>query len=182
MGMLPTVILAAEGGEGGPAALLLPATFELVWGFVGFAILMAIMAKKVFPTLNETLEKRQHAIQGRLEEAESARQEAERLRRQYEEQLASAREQASRIIEEARAQAEGLRQDLTRRAEEEAKQIVERAKADQRAEMNRLIQDLRTQVAGLSLTIASKIVGKELDGDRHDELVDQYINELSSLN
>ncbi|MGH8905807.1 MAG: F0F1 ATP synthase subunit B [Egibacteraceae bacterium] len=181
MSPLHTAILATEAG-GGPAQLLLPGMFELVWGFIGFALLMAVMVKKVFPTLNETLEKRQQAIQGRLTEAESTRQEAEKLRRQYEDQLASAREQATRIIEDTRTQAEGLRQDLIKRAEEEAKQIVERARADQRAERGRLIQDLRGQVAGLSLEIASRIVGKELDGGRHDELVDQYINELSSLN
>jgi F-type H+-transporting ATPase subunit b len=177
-----SVVLAAEGGGGGPAELLLPHTYELVWGFLGFAILMAVMVKKAFPTLNATLEKRQQAIQGRLEDAESDRQEAERLRRQYAEQLASAREEASRIIEDTRAQAEALRRDLVKRAEEEARQIIERAQADQRAERNRLIQDLRGQVADLSLEIARRIVGSELDGRRHDELVDQYIAELSSLN
>ena len=176
------VVLAAEAGGGGGASILLPHTYELVWGLVGFALLMIVMVRKVFPQLNETLENRQNEIQGRLEAAESAHKEAEKLRRQYEEQLASAREQASKIIEDTRTQAEGLRQDLIKRAEDEARQIVERAQADQQAERNRLIQDLRGQVADLSLTIASKIVGTELDGGRHDELVDQYINELSSLN
>lgn len=180
MAALATIVLAAESGGG--TQILLPAPAELIWGLVGFALLMAVMVKKVFPTLNETLENRQEAIQGRLEEAEAARQEAERLRREYEQRLAQAREQANKIIEDTRTQAEGLRQDLIKRAEEEARQIVERARADQRAERSRLIQDLRGQVADLSLTIASKIVQKELDDKRHGELVDAYINELSSLN
>lgn len=175
------IVLAAQGGGGG-AQVLLPAAPELIWGLVGFAMLMAVMARKVFPTLNETLENRQQAIQGRLEQAESARQEAERLRREYEDKLADARERANEIVDDARKQAERLRADLVKRAEEDARQIVERARADQQAERNRLIQELRGQVASLSLTIASKIVQQELDGGRHDELVDQYINELSGLN
>lgn len=179
MAALATIVLAAEGGG---AQVLLPEMPELIWGLVGFAILMAIMVRKVFPMLNEALENRQQAIQGRLEQAEAARQEGERLRREYEEQLEGARERANEIIDQARTQAERLREELVKRAEEEARQIVERARADQQAERNRLIQDLRAQVAQLSLTIASKIVQEELDRGRHAELVDQYINELSSLN
>jgi F-type H+-transporting ATPase subunit b len=177
---LATVVLAAEGGGG--AQVLLPAPAELIWGSVGFALLMIVMVRKVFPALNETLENRQQAIQGRLEQAEATRQEAERLHREYEEQLADARERANEIVDEARKQAERLRADLVKRAEEEARQIVERARADQQAERNRLIQDLRGQVAELSLTIARKIVKQELDSGRHADLVDAYINELSSLN
>ncbi|MGH8898274.1 MAG: F0F1 ATP synthase subunit B [Egibacteraceae bacterium] len=183
MAMLATVVLlAAEGGGENPAQLLLPDQAELIWGLIGFALLMFVMVRKVFPALNKTLEERQQAIQGRLEQAEAARQDAEQLRREYEEKLADAREQATKIIEDTRTQAEGLRADLIRRAEEEARQIVERARADQQAERSRLIQDLRGQVADLSLSIASKIVQQELDGGRHADLVDDYINQLSSLN
>lgn len=176
------IVLAVEGSGEDPARLLLPEQAELIWGLVGFALLMVVMVRKVFPALNRTLEARQQAIQGQLEHAESERQEAEGLRREYEEKLAEARERANEIVDAARKQAEGLRADLVGRAEEEARQIVERARADQQAERSRLIQELRGQVADLSLTIASKIVKQELDGGRHADLVDDYINELSSMN
>jgi F-type H+-transporting ATPase subunit b len=179
MAIPATIVLAAQGGS---AQVLLPAPADLIWGLVGFALLMAVMVRKVFPILNETLENRQRAIQGQLEQAEAARQQAEKLRREYESKLADAREQAAKIIEDTRAQAEGLRADLLKRAEEEARQIVERARAEQQAERSRLIQDLRGQVAELSLSIARKIVQQELDGGRHAQLVDDYINQLSSLN
>jgi F-type H+-transporting ATPase subunit b len=181
---LATVVLAAEGGGGGGGGigLLLPHTYELIWGTIGFAILMVVMRWKVFPTLNETLENRQKAIQGRLEEAEAAKEEAERLRRQYEDRLAEAREQADEIIAEARTRAERVREDLIKRAEDEASEIVERSKADQEAERRRLVQELRAQVADLSLVIASKIVGRELEAGRHEDLIDEYIEQLSSLN
>jgi F-type H+-transporting ATPase subunit b len=180
--MAPAVsaVLGAQGG--GAASLLLPAPFEMIWGFIGFAILMAIMAWKVFPGLNETLENRQKAIQGRLEDAEEALQEAERKRREYEEKLASAREEADDIIAEARSRAEKVREDLIKKAEEEAREITERAQADMEAERRRLIQELRGRVAELSLAIASKIVGRELEAGRHEDLVDEYIDQLSSLN
>lgn len=178
---LGLVVLAVQEEAGG-IDLLLPDTAELIWGLFGFAALMAFMFWKVFPRLNETLEQRASRIQGQIEEAEQQREAAERLRAQYEEQLADARNEASRIIEEAREQAERIRADGAARAEEEAAQITARAREDVAAERGRLVSDLRGQVAALSVELAGKIVQRELDPARHEALVDQYINELSGLN
>jgi F-type H+-transporting ATPase subunit b len=175
------VVIATEAGaeEG---LQLLPAPAELIWGLVSFALLMAFMSRFVFPRLNAMLDERAARIQGQIEEAEAQRQEAERLRRQYEEQLADARNQAQQIVEEARRDAERVRGELTRRAEEEARQIVERAREDAEASRARVVADLRNQVALASVELAGRIVQRELDPERHRALVDQYINELSGLN
>lgn len=176
-------VLATEAGEEASGLdLVLPDTAELIWGLVGFALLMVVMVKKVFPALNKMLDERQAKIQGQVEEAESQRQEAEQLRRQYAEQLADARSEANAIVEQARSDAERVRADVTSRAEEEANQIRTRAREDADAERGRVIQDLRGQVATLSVDLASQIVQRELDPERHRALVDQYINELSGMN
>lgn len=178
-----TVVLATEAGEEASGLrLVLPETAELIWGIVGFLLLAAILRKKVFPALNATLEQRQAAIQGQLEQAEATRTEAEGLRRQYADQLADARAQGNAILDEAKSAAERLRADILANAEEEAKQIVARARQDTEAERGRLVQDLRGQVAVLSVELAGKIVQRELDPAQHRALVDQYITELSSLN
>jgi F-type H+-transporting ATPase subunit b len=177
---LPLVLAAVENGDEG--LQLLPDFAELLWGAVAFAILMGFLIWKVFPGLNRTLDERAALIQGRIEEAESTRQEADQLREQYTEQLADARNQANTIVEEARADAERVRADILAKAEQEATQIKARAREDLDAERGRLVQDLRGQVATLSVELAGKIVQKELDETRHRELVDQYINELSGLN
>jgi F-type H+-transporting ATPase subunit b len=175
-------ILFAVEDSGGLDEWLLPDTAELVWGLVAFALLMAFLYWKVFPALGRTLDQRREKIQDQIEEAEAARAEGERLRRQYEEQLADARAQANTIIDEARAQAERLRSEELARAQAEAQQILARAREDAEADRGRLVQELRSQVATLSVELAGRIVQRELDPDRHRELVDQYINELSGMN
>lgn len=180
---LASMMLAVESGEEeGGAGLLLPDVPELIWGLVAFLALLGFMGKFVFPKMNAMLDERRAKIQGQMEEAESQRTQAEQLRRQYEEQLADARNQATAIVEDARGQAERLREEAARRAEEEAQQIVARAREDLSAERGRLVQDLRGQVAALSVELAGKIVQRELDPSQHQTLVDQYINELSGLN
>jgi F-type H+-transporting ATPase subunit b len=178
---LATIVLAVEEPDG-LAEWLLPDFAELLWGLVAFALLMAFLFWKVFPTVGRTLDERASRIQGQLEEAEAVRGEAEELRSQYESQIAEAREEANTIVEDARQQAERLRQDMLARAEEEAQQILARAREDAAADRGRLVQELRGQVAALSVELAGKIVQRELDEAQHRELVDQYINELSGLN
>ena len=52
---------------------------------------------------------------------------------------------------------------------------------DAEAERNRVVQDLRNQVAALSVDLAGRIVERELDEERHRDLVDSYIDNLSSV-
>jgi F-type H+-transporting ATPase subunit b len=180
---LAVIILATQAGEEASGLdLVLPDFAELLWGLIAFLLLMIVLFAKVFPALNAMLAERQARIQGRLEEAESIRLEAEQLRTRYNEQLADARSQASAIVEDAKGQGERLRAEIVARAEEEARQIAARAHEDVEAERSRLVQDLRGQVATLSVELASRIVQRELDPTRHRELVDQYISELSGMN
>lgn len=160
---------------------LLPETPELIWGAVAFTALMAILGFLVFPRLNQALDERTARVQGQIEDAEAVRGEAEQLRRQYEEQLAGAKDEAQRIIEEAREQGERIRSDAQAEAEREAQQIRARAREDAEAERSRVVQDLRNQVASLSVDLAGRIVERELDEQRHRDLVDSYIDNLSGM-
>jgi F-type H+-transporting ATPase subunit b len=170
------VVAISESGKD----LLYPKASELLLGAVAFFILFAFMWKWVFPRLNQMLEARREKIQGDLEKAEAARSEADHMLQDYRTQLAGAREEANRIIEEARKTADSVRQDLTRKAEQESQGIVARAQDEIRAERDRVFQELRSQVAELSLALAGRVVGESLDSDRHRRLVDQYIDELAA--
>lgn len=180
--VMAPVVLAAEDEGGGALQVVLPATAELVWGLIGFAILMAFVVWKVWPTLNQMLEERQQAIQGKLEQAEEIRTEAEELRRQYQEQLRDARTRADEILDQARSDAEEVRQQKVAEAEDEAQAIRQRAREDAEAERQRLVQQLRSQVAALSVDLAGAIVHREIDAEQHRTLVDEYIDQLSSMN
>lgn len=176
------LLLAAEGGEAESAGvgIILPAAAELVYGAIAFAIVYFVLAKYAFPKLNETLEERRQAIQGRMEEADRALQEAEQTKAQYQSQIDDAKGEANRIIEEAKSTAESLRRDIVAKAEAEAQAIVSRAQNEVAAERDRTLQELRSEVGSLSVQLAARIVEKELDPQAHQQLVDEYINRLSS--
>jgi F-type H+-transporting ATPase subunit b len=175
-----TLLAAAEDASG--AELLVPAMPELIWGAVAFALLMVLMYKFVFPKVNQTLEERSAAIQGRMEEADRKLQEAEASKAEFDAGIADARGEANRIVEEAKQTAESLRRDIVAKAEDEAAALLQKARADVTAERERVLQELRSQVGVLSVQLASRIVERELDASTHQSLVDEYIQNLSRTN
>jgi ATP synthase, F0 subunit b len=151
---------------------------ELIVGAIAFAILFAFMVKFVIPRLNTMLEERRQLIQGNLEKAEETRVEADNQLADYKTQLAGARDESNRIIEEARKTAEQLRKDLQSRAEEESQGIVARAQEEIRAERDRAFQELRAQVGDIAVELAGRVVRQSLDKTAHERLIDEYIDEV----
>ena len=181
MNVTRLVVLATEEGVD-PQLQLLPETAELIWGIFAFGLLFLLLSRFALPAMNRMLDERRARIQGQLEEAEQIRVEAEELRRQYQAQLRDARSKAETIIDEARGDAERVREQKLAEAEEEAQAIRERARADAEAERARLVQQLRSQVATLSVDLAGRIVHRELSEEQHRTLVDEYIDQLASMN
>ncbi len=179
---LTTLILAAEEaedhGESGGLDLLLPATAELIAGIIAFLIVFFFVWKWAVPALNRILEARQTAIAGQIEEAEKAKQEARKLEADYQAELDEARRQRSQIMEDARAEADAMKAELVEKARADADGIVAKAREDAEAERNRVLADARQEVANLSIDLAERVVGENLDRGAQQALVERYIREL----
>jgi F-type H+-transporting ATPase subunit b len=157
---------------------ILPAANELIWGAISFLILLFLMYRTVWPQVNKTYKDRRANIEGKLEQAEKERTEANELLEQYRQRLADAEDETQRILEEARANAERVRRDLRAKAEDEAGRELERARQAIRSERDTAIRQLRQEVGTLAIELASRVVGDSLDRDRQLRLVDRYIDEL----
>jgi F-type H+-transporting ATPase subunit b len=175
------LLLAAEEEERTGLDLVLPEPAELVGGALAFLFVAVILGWKVWPKIREAVQKREDTIQGQFEDAEKAKAEAEQAKRNYEEQIADARSEANRIIEEARQSAESVRKDLITKAEAEAKQVVDKAQDQIEQERQRTVQELQGSIADLSIELAERVVGKSLDAPAQRELVDSYIRDVSGM-
>jgi F-type H+-transporting ATPase subunit b len=158
---------------------ILPSGAEIVWGVFSFALLLLIMWKFAFPAVTKSMQARTERIRTNVDEAQRVRDEAEQILRDYQAQLADARNEGNRILEEARQAAETLRRDMVRRAEEEVAELRRRNEEDLRAAQERIVSQLQGQVKVLALDLAEKVVGANLDRDRNLQLVDQFITELN---
>ena len=161
-------------------SLITPAIPELIWGGIAFAVVAFALMKFAFPALRKSLKAREEKIRGDLEAAETAKHDAEEERARFEAQLADARGEANRIIEEARVAAEQVRQDLIAKAEAEAAEVRARAQEDIRLAEERALSDLQHRVADISIELAEKIVQRNLDRDAQRDLVESYISSVGN--
>jgi F-type H+-transporting ATPase subunit b len=175
------LILAQEEESTSNVSLVLPETAELIAGILAFAIVFFFVWKWALPAINKTLEARQEAIVGQIAEAERSKAEAESLLADYRAQLAGAKTEANRIVDEARGAAEQLKTDIVAKAEGEATSILAKARDEASSEKARALADARTQVGEISVDLAGRIVGESLDAKAHKDLVDRYLADLEQM-
>ena len=157
---------------------ILPEGKEIFWGGLAFVIVFTLLAWKAWPAIKKALQDREDKIRGDLEHAESVRNQAETELADYQRQLADARNEAGRIIEEARQSAEQVRKDLIARAEVDAAEIRSKASDDIRAASERAMADIQGKVSDLSIELAERIVQQNLDRATQIQLIENYINEV----
>ena len=175
------ILAAEEAEEGDNLALVLPEPYELVAGIIAFGIVFFFVWKWAFPAIDKMLEDRQRAIKGQMEDAEATKAEAQSLLDDYRKQLAEAKGEAAGIVNEARESAEAMKADIVSKAQADAEQIGSKAREDAAAERDRALASARVEVANLSIDLAERVVGENLDRTAQLGLVERYLADLERM-
>ncbi len=147
---------------------------------ITFLVMLAILARYVYPEIVRLAEARQQAVVAQLREAEKARADAEAQLKEAQAKLDDARKTAQGIVEAASKTAEQLREEIKEKAEDEAKRIGEAARKSIEAERDKAIQQVRGEVAGLVVAATEKVIGETLDVTKHKQLIERAIAEVGS--
>ncbi|HET6832418.1 MAG TPA: F0F1 ATP synthase subunit B [Acidimicrobiales bacterium] len=159
---------------------ILPATDELVWGSISFAVLLFLLYKFAYPQISQMLENRTERIRSDLQAAETAKGDAEQILAEYRAQLNDARAEAGRIIEEARQAADRLKRDQETRLQTELGEVRARAVADIESAKAQAVSDLRGELAQLAIGAAETVVQHNLDEATQTQLIEDYINQVAA--
>ena len=164
--MLQAAVVAAAEGET-PNVLGVPVDV-LILGIVAFFIVFFALWKLALPSIQRTLKDRTDAIEGGIQRAADAEEEARAMYTKYREKLDGAQEEAAAIRAKAEADARTILAEA--RAQAESELAAERAQT---------VAALRSDVGGLAMDLAGRIVGESLqDDDRARAVVDRFIAEL----
>jgi F-type H+-transporting ATPase subunit b len=147
---------------------------------ITFVVMLAVLARYVYPEIVNLAEARQRVVAEQLKEAEQARASAEERLKEAEARLDDARKTAQSVIEAAKKSAEQLRQEMRQKAEEESKRTVEAARKEIEAERDQAVRAVRSEVAGLVVAATEKVIGETLDDSKHRQLIERAIEEVSS--
>lgn len=179
-GVLTLAGAATAHASGGENPLQIDAGLQ-VWTLVAFLGLFFLLAKFTFKPIAAALDRRGQMIKSAIDEAEKSRAEAKKLMEDYQKQLAEARNEAGKVIEEARLLGEKVRKEVVDKAQAEASAAVQRAQEEIQRQKEKGVQELKDTVASLSVQIASRVLEKEVNPATHRQLVDSLISDLGKM-
>lgn len=180
---------ASEGGGEGHSSTaaepkqadnpILPVVPELIWAGACFVVLWALMKFVLLKPVQAGMAARDDKVRGDIAAADQARVDAERAMADYHQQLASAKAEATRLIEDARAQGEAARRDLLAAAEADAAQMRAAAADEIAAAKAAALGQLRGEVATIAVQAAGTVIQKPLDVGAQQGVVDEYLTQAS---
>lgn len=175
----PTLAFASEK-EG--IAVLIPDMNEFIPMLVAFIIILIVLAKFGWPVVDNIITKRESTIKEALKKSEEAQAEAERTLAEYKRQLEEAKAQSAKIIADAKTTGEAVKADITSKAQAESAQMIEKARGAIEAEKKAAISELQGSIADLSVDVASRLIGQDLNDDEHRKIIEHYVTEAGSFN
>ncbi len=150
----------------------------IFWSTLFFLILLFVLGKFAWPAILTAVKVRNESIRKALDAADAAKEEMAKLQADNEKVLAEAKAERDALLKDAKEVREKLIADAKEKASEEARKLVQQARESIQSEKAAAINELKTQVAGLSVDIAEKILKSQLaDSKSQKELVDKLINE-----
>ena len=168
------ITVAASGVD-----LFLPKSYDIVWSLIILVIVAAFFYKYFLPKFQSVFDERSHKIEGGIAKAQKAQKDADEAKRKYEEQLSTARVDASKIRDDARAEASHIIADARSRAETEGSQVTANAQRSIEAQQKQALVSLRGEVGTLAVALAGKILGSRLEDDAvQSSMINQMIDEI----
>lgn len=159
--------------------LMLPDTGLLFWMTVIFAVLFIILAKFGFPIITGMVEKRNKRINDALSAARKAEEALAHLNQEQDRIFAETRAEQARMLQAAAAERDTMLAKAREEAREEAAAVMKEAKERIHQEKEAALRDVRREVALLSISVAEKVVRKELSTEvGQKELIDSLLSEV----
>lgn len=142
--------------------------------FLLFLFLSYILIKPV----RKVLEDRQTKIQNDIASAAKDREDAEKLKAEYDEKIKNADTEAGEILAAARKKAVKNEEAIIADAKEEASRIISRANTEADLEKNRVKDEVKQEIIGVATAMAGKLVSTSLDDEKQAQLIDETLKEM----
>ena len=131
----------------------------LVWTIINLIVLFLLLRHFLINPVSNIMEQRRKLIADGLQNAQDTQDEANRLKAEYEEALSGAKKESAEIVDKARIDARAEYDRIVGEAGAKAGNIIENAKENVRIEREQTMKELQSQIAGLAIASAEKIVG-----------------------
>ena len=163
-----------------------PRLFNLDPQLLHDAVLLAIavfvmflfLSYMLFNPAREMLKKRQDKVKNDIDSAEKSREDAAKLKEEYENRLREIHKEEDAILSAARQKALENETKIIDQAKAEAANIIERANHQAELEMMKAQDEIKEEIITVASMAAGKAVSEKLDIEIQDSLIDDTLKEI----
>lgn len=147
---------------------------QLASTFVLFLFVYFFLWKKI----TRLIEARQEKALSELKGAQEAKERALKLVLEKDAEYQTAKEEARRLINEAVKEGNIQKDKIIEDAKEEARRRLNNADEEIKLEIEKSKKEIKDAIVDVAFAAAEKIVKKEIDRDKHHDIVKEFIKEV----
>lgn len=152
--------------------------FTSVFTLINSLLLFRVLTKVLWKPVMKLIAERQQEIDRMYADAGTAKEQAEKMKREYREKMADANNKAEQIVKEAKRQGQEKQDEMIRQAQLEVKSIRERSMADVMNEKQKAINEAKNEIVVIAMDIAVKALGKSLNRTTQTSLIESFVDAL----
>jgi F-type H+-transporting ATPase subunit b len=178
--LLAAVAFAAEGGHGEAHGHGGIPVAKLLFSTINLGIFVFILSRFAMPQIRLWVRERRQYVVTALDEAAAAKREAERLRAEWEQRLASFENEVEQLRAQARRDAERERDRILASARKTAETIQRDAERAAAYEQRRAREELRDKIVRQAIVLAEKQTHERWTTTDQDRSVAEFVKQVGA--
>lgn len=156
--------------------------WNLLFTIINIIILYMILKKLLIGPVTRIMDQRKAMIEGSMSDAEEAKTQANEMKKQYEDTLAAAGDDAEKVILQAKADANDEYKRIVEEAGTEVVKMKKDASESIRIEQEQAKRDMESQVADLAMAAATKVLADTNSAAGNRALYEQFLQGVGESN
>ena len=152
--------------------------WQILISLCNLLIIFLIMKKFLFGPVQAMMKTRREQVDKIYSDADESRESANQMKQEYEQKMASARQEADTLIKTATQTAQRKSDQIVSEANSQASHVKQKAEEEIAQQKKQMLQDIRSEISGLAVDIASKVVEREINQKDYDGFVDEFIQNV----
>ncbi len=175
---MANIALMAEADQSRIFGLDAQLLFDVLIQGLAVFLLFLFLSYILIEPVKKVIADRQAKIKGDLDSAAKDKEEAAKLKAEYDEKIKQADDEAEEILTAARKKAVKNEENIVAEAKEEAARIINRANQEAELEKNKVKDEVKQEIIGVATVMAGKLVEGNLDEAKQAELIEATLKEM----
>ena len=152
--------------------------WSILVSLANLLIMFLILKRFLFKPVQKMMAARKQQVDQIYQDAKENRDSAINMKQEYEARLAAAREEADGLVRNAVQTAQRKGDAIVAEANSQASHLKQKAEQESAQEKKQMLQDVRGEISDIAVSIASKVVEREVKKQDYDGFVDEFIKNV----